>query len=100
MAKKTKHAGKEREHKHMGTHTDMVLRDDVTVHLDLGGEEKEKFTIVAEDDNGKYFTQRHWVGTGLLDPNRDPLRRRPKTSLSEEDIEIIFPVEETEKVEA
>jgi hypothetical protein len=96
MAKKTKHAGKEREHQHMDTHTDQVMRDDVCVEIDFGGKEKDKFTVIASDDDGYYFTQKHWVGTRLLDPNRDPLRRRPLTSLTTTQLNAYLPAE-TEK---
>jgi hypothetical protein len=94
MVKRKEKVNAGHEIAHMGTHSDMILKDDISVNLDMGGKEKEHFTIVAEDGNGRYFTQKHYVAGGLLDPNRDPVRRRSKTSLSEEDVKWIFPDEE------
>jgi hypothetical protein len=74
----------------MGTSLDMV-RKDKGLLVTLEGFEGETFSIIAEDEDGLYFTQKRWVGNGLLDPNRDPVRRRPLTSLSDEDIQWAFP---------
>jgi len=64
--------------RHAGTTWDMVvgeLKEPLVVESPLAGS-PWRLDIAAMDDDGFYATSREYVGAGLLDPWRDPARRR------------------------
>jgi hypothetical protein len=108
MGKKTQKPAKAETPKsetrnHLGTSQDMVLKvlEQPVLVQHRAEEDVRPHFIIAEDDQGLYFTDPHWVGNNLMDPNRHHSCQRKYTSLtSEQKLEHFPPPEEKEEEKA